>query len=158
METDIEIVNLSDLPLQTDTNFEMLGRDTSSGDAVRVPLDRMVEFLLSGNRVSSNARVTVTASNGAADLKDARNGMLYVVSPAVSKLSFAADSEGICCRVIFTAASTNVVFVSAKRLPIYYLLPIGTDRIIYNSGMPYLMEIRQLNGALVLNVMALKQQ
>ena len=46
MTTDIEIVNINELPQQLGSDFEMVGRNTTSGDAVRVSPDRIVEKLL----------------------------------------------------------------------------------------------------------------
>lgn len=156
MTTDIEIVNLNELPQQTGSDFEMVGRNTTSGDAVRVSPDRIVEKLIDGCHIPSNIGQSIVASSGALTIGKPVHGAVYIVSPGVGKIIVAETVNGFRYSILFTAASASVTVTTVKQKPVFYLLPLGVERLVYTEGGKYLMEVMQIGGDIYAKVMTVK--
>ena len=156
MTTDIEIVNINELPQQLGSDFEMVGRNTTSGDAVRVSPDRIVEKLLDGCHIPSNVGQSIVASSGALTIGKPVHGAVYTVTPGVSKITVAETVNGFRYSILFVAASASVTVTTVKQGRVFYLLPLGVERLVYTEGGKYLMEVMQIGGDIYAKVMTVK--
>ena len=156
MTTDIEIVNINELPQQLGSDFEMVGRNTTSGDAVRVSPDRIVEKLLDGCHIPSNVGQSIVASSGALTIGKPVHGAVYIVTPGVGKITVAETVNGFRYSIFFVAASASVTVTTVKQKPVLYLLPVGVERMVYTEGGKYLMEVMQIGGDIYAKVMTVK--
>ena len=156
MTTDIEIVNINELPQQLGSDFEMVGRNTTSGDAVRVSPDRIVEKLLDGCHIPSNVGQSIVASSGALTIGKPVHGAVYIVTPGVGKITVAETVNGFRYSILFVAASASVTVTTVKQKPVLYLLPVGVERMVYTEGGKYLMEVMQIGGDIYAKVMTVK--
>ena len=156
MTTDIEIVNINELPQQLGSDFEMVGRNTTSGDAVRVSPDRIVEKLLDGCHIPSNVGQSIVASSGAVTIGKPVHGAVYIVTPGVGKITVAETVNGFRYSILFVAASASVTVTTVKQKPVLFLLPMGVERLVYTEGGKYLMEVMQIGGDIYAKVMAVK--
>ena len=156
MTTDIEIVNINELPQQLGSDFEMVGRNTTSGDAVRVSPDRIVEKLLDGCHIPSNVGQSIVASSGALTIGKPVHGAVYIVTPGVGKITVAETVNGFRYSILFVAASASVTVTTVKQKPVLFLLPLGVERLVYTEGGKYLMEVMQIGGDIYAKVMAVK--
>ena len=156
MTTDIEIVNINELPQQLGSDFEMVGRNTTSGDAVRVSPDRIVEKLLDGCHIPSNVGQSIVASSGALTIGKPVHGAVYIVTPGVGKITVAETVNGFRYSILFVAASASVTVTTVKQKPVLFLLPLGVERLVYTEGGKYLMEVMQIGGDIYAKVMTVK--
>ena len=156
MTTDIEIVNINELPQQLGSDFEMVGRNTTSGDAVRVSPDRIVEKLLDGCHIPSNVGQSIVASSGAVTIGKPVHGAVYIVTPGVGKITVAETVNGFRYSILFVAASASVTVTTVKQKPVLFLLPMGVERLVYTEGGKYLMEVMQIGGDIYAKVMTVK--
>ena len=156
MTTDIEIVNINELPQQLGSDFEMVGRNTTSGDAVRVSPDRIVEKLLDGCYIPSNVGQSIVASSGALTIGKPVHGAVYIVTPGVGKITVAETVNGFRYSILFVAASASVTVTTVKQKPVLFLLPVGVERLVYTEGGKYLMEVMQIGGDIYAKVMTVK--
>lgn len=143
MITDIEIVNLADLPQQTGTNFEMVGRNSNTGEAVRISLPRIADYLLENSYIPYNKTTTISASGGSVSLNSLANGSFFSVSGLVSKITVPDMTDHTCFRILFSAAADSVLVVSEKQLAVCNLLPIGQTKFTYIPRAQYMMEIHR---------------
>ena len=156
MTTDIEIVNINELPQQQGSDFEMVGRNTTSGDAVRVSPDRIVEKLLDGCHIPSNVGQSIVASSGAVTIGKPVHGAVYTVTPGVGKITVAETVNGFRYSILFVAATASVTVTTVKQKPVLFLLPLGVERLVYTEGGKYLMEVMQIGGDIYAKVMTVK--
>ena len=156
MTTDIEIVNINELPQQLGSDFEMVGRNTTSGDAVRVSPDRIVEKLLDGCHIPSNVGQSIVASSGALTINKPVHGAVYTVTPGVGKITVAETVNGFRYSILFVAATASVTVTTVKQKPVLFLLPLGVERLVYTEGGKYLMEVMQIGGDIYAKVMGVK--
>ena len=156
MTTDIEIVNINELPQQLGSDFEMVGRNTTSGDAVRVSPDRIVEKLLDGCHIPSNVGQSIVASSGALTINKPVHGAVYTVTPGVGKITVAETVNGFRYSILFVAATASVTVTTVKQKPVLFLLPLGVERLVYTEGGKYLMEVMQIGGDIYAKVMTIK--
>jgi hypothetical protein len=143
MITDIEIVNLADLPQQTGTDFEMVGRNSNTGEAVRISLSRIADYLLENSYIPYNKTTTISASGGSVSLNSLVNGSFFSVSGLVSKIIVPDMADHTCFRILFSAAADSVLVVSEKQLAVCNLLPIGQTKFTYIPRAQYMMEIHR---------------
>ena len=156
MTTDIEIVNINELPQQQGSDFEMVGRNTTSGDAVRVSPDRIVEKLIDGCHIPSNVGQSIVTTSGVLAINKPVHGAVYTVTPGVSKITVAETVNGFRYSILFIAASASVTVTTVKQKPVFYLLPVGVERLVYTEGGKYLMEVMQIGGDIYAKVMTVK--
>ena len=143
MITDIEIVNLADLPQQTGTDFEMVGRNSNTGEAVRISLSRIADYLLENSYIPYNKTTTISASGGSVSLNSLANGSFFSVSGLVSKITVPDMADHTCFRILCSAAADSVLVVSEKQLAVCNLLPIGQTKFTYIPRAQYMMEIHR---------------
>lgn len=156
MTTDIEIVNINELPQQQGSDFEMVGRNTTSGDAVRVSPDRIVEKLVSGCYIPSHIGQSIRLSTDSLTIDKPVHGAVYLVTPGVSKITVAETVNGFRYSILFTAATASITVATVKQGHVFYLLPVGVERMVYSAGGKYLMEVMQIGEDIYAKVMTIK--
>ena len=80
--TEIEVVQGSTLPSQSNTSFEMYGFDLSTGKMSRISPDRVRDKLLSELYIPCNAQMDITASGGKIELTLLEEGGHVVIEVA----------------------------------------------------------------------------
>ena len=96
------------------------------------------------------------ASSGALTIGKPVHGAVYTVTPGVSKITVAETVNGFRYSILFVAASASVTVTTVKQGRVFFLLPLGVERLVYTEGGKYLMEVMQIGGDIYAKVMTVK--
>ena len=144
MNLNLELVRLSELPMQTSTAFETVGIDEADGKATRVAPNLMAQYLTENGYINRGQSIVIEGKDGILTFAKIKDGTIYIAHGNVSQMVLPGISDFVSIRILFTAGSEQIAITSAQRQEIFYLLPQKIDSMEYRGGEKYLMDISAL--------------